>query len=513
MLKRQFAVMATAFFFGLNLATAQTVTTDVRDADADMFSPDIRFDDAIPTPAEFLKFKLGHVPVRHHQLVDYIRHVAELSDRLTVETIGFSHERRPILFVVATSPENHARIDEIRSQHVALTDPNSGQNIVDDMPVVTWLNYGVHGAESSGMDASLPFVYHLAAAEGAAIEKVLDESVILVTAVFNPDGHAQRVAWEDAYGGKRMIADPAHMEHTSDWRWARTNHYFFDLNRQWLLLTQPEPRAWMRKWHEWRPNLTIDYHEMGSGNTYYFHPGIATRTNPLVPERAEELMAEVVRTSEDFMDSEGRLFYHGENFDNFYVGKGSTFPLVNGGVGILYEASSTRGREIETQNGLRTFRENIRKQYRTSVASIEGAVNLKKPFLEYQQGFYASALNEANDSSTKAWVFSAPGDPARMHMFADLLNYHRISTHRLTGDVNAGGKRFSANDSLVVPVTQPQYRLIRSIFETLTEFEDSTFYDVSTWTMPPAFGLDYGALSGRGFRANLVGDAYATPMP
>lgn len=513
---RLLAVMATACVFVCGVATAQTVTSvtvDVRDADVDMFSPDLTFDDAIPTPAEFLGFELGHEPVRHHQLVDYIRHVAELSDRLTVETIGYSHERRPILFVVATSPENHARIDEIRAQHVALTEPGSGQDVTDDMPIVTWLNYGVHGAEASGMDAALPFVFHLAAAEGEAIERVLNESVMLVTAVFNPDGHAKRISWVDAYGGKRRITDPAHIEHTFDWRFARTNHYFFDLNRQWLLLTQPEPRAWMQKWHEWRPNLTVDYHEMGSGNTYYFHPGVATRTNPLAPDRAEELMAETVRTSEDFLDSEGRLYYQGEGFDNFYVGKGSTFPLLNGGVGILYEASATMGREIETRNGLRTYRENIRKQYRTSLASIESAVNLRQSYLTYQRDFYAGALDEANDSSNRAWVFSAPGDPARMHLFADLLNYHRIRTHRLTRDIDAAGKRFSAADSLIVPVSQPQYRLIRSIFETLTEFEDTTFYDVSTWTLPPAFGLDYAALSGREFRSNLVGSEYAPAMP
>ena len=513
---RLLAVMATVLVFTCGAASAQTVTTvkvDVRGADADMFSPDLTFDDAIPTPAEFLGFKLGHEPVRHHQLVDYLRHVAELSDRLTVETIGYSHERRPILFLVATSPQNHARIDDIKAQHVALTEPGSGRDVTDDMPIVTWINYGVHGAEASGMDASLPFVYHLAAAQGEAIERVLDESVVLVTAIFNPDGHSQRVSWLDAYGGKRRITDPAHIEHSYDWRFARTNHYFFDLNRQWLLLTQPEPRAWMRKWHEWRPNLTVDYHEMGGQNTYYFHPGVATRTNPLVPDRAEELMAETVRTSEAFLDSEGRLYYQGEGFDNFYVGKGSTFPLLNGGVGILYEAAATLGREVETQNGLRTYRENIRKQYRTSVASIEGAVNLRQPYLDYQRDFYASALDEASNSSTRAWVVAAPGDPARLHFFADLLNYHRISTYRLARDIDVGGERFNDAESLVVPVSQPQFRLIRSIFETLTEFEDSTFYDVSTWTLPPAFGLDHAALSGRAFRDNLVGSAYAPPMP
>ena len=430
------AVIAAAFFFQAGISTAQV---DVRDDDADMYPAGVVYDPAIPTPEQILGHRLGDEPVRHHQLVEYITRVAELSDRLSLEVIGYSHERRPILFVVATSPENHGRLDSIRAQHIALTEAGAPP-ISDDMPGVTWVNYGVHGAESSGMDASLPFIYHLAAATGGEIDRILSDTVILVTAIFNPDGHSQRVAWFDAYGGQQRITDPAHIEHQFDWRFARTNHYGFDLNRQWLLLTQPEPRAWMRKWHEWRPNLTVDYHEMSSGDTYYFHPGVATRTNPLVPDKAEELMERTVRTSEDFLDSEGRLYFHGEGFDNFYIGKGSTFPLLNGGVGVLYEAAAALGREIETPNGLLTYRGNIRKHFRTSIASIEAGANLKGEYLQYQREFYSSALDEAGRSSTKAWVFAAPGDPARMHFFVDLLNYHRIETYRLAASGIGGAK-------------------------------------------------------------------------
>lgn len=485
---------------------------DVRDADAEMFPSDVTYDPAIPRPAEFLGHELGEEPVRHHMLVDYITQVAEASPRLSVEVIGYTHERRPILFVVATSEANRARLDEIKAQHVALTEPSSNQAITDDMPVVSWLNYGVHGAEESGMDSSLPFVYYLAAAQDEALDAILDNSVILITAIFNPDGHASRIAWLDSWGGERNITDPAHMEHNFSWGFARTNHYFFDLNRQWLLLTQPEPRAWMKKWHEWRPNLTVDYHEMGSNTTYYFHPGISTRTNPLVPEEAERLMAEQVGTSEAFLDGEGRLYFHGERFDNYYIGKGSTFPLVNGGVGVLYEAAAALGREIETPSGLRTYRENIRKHFRTSIASIEAASAMREDYLRYQKNFYANALDAARSQSTKAWVFSSPGDPVRLHMFADLLNYHRIKTYRPASNVTVDGKTYTPGDALIVPVAQPQNTLIRSIFEFNKEFEDSTFYDVSTWTLPPAFGLQYSAL-GRGFRANLIGDEYAPPMP
>ena len=256
------------------LAAASSGQVDVRDADADMYPADTGYDLAIPTPAQFLGHELGHEPVRHHQLVDYITRVAEKSERLSLEVIGYSHERRPILFLIATSPENHARLDTIRAQHAALSEPGRDQPILDDMPGITWINFGVHGAEASGMDASLPFVYHLAAARGDKIERILSESVILVTAIFNPDGHSQRVAWLDAYGGQRRISDPAHIEHQSSWQFARTNHYWFDLNRQWLLLTQPEPRAWMRKWHEWRPNLTVDYHMSADREMLAFDLGL-----------------------------------------------------------------------------------------------------------------------------------------------------------------------------------------------------------------------------------------------
>ena len=486
---------------------------NVRDADAQMYPSNVTYDASIPTPASILGHDLGEAPVRHHELVDYITKVAGLSDRLTIETIGYTHERRPILFVVATSPDNQGRIDEIRQQHAALTEPQRRKAVTADMPVVTWLNYGVHGAEASGMDASLPFIYYLAAAQSPELDRILDESVILVTAIFNPDGHNQRVAWLDAFGGERTNGDPSHMEHDFVWQFARTNHYWFDLNRQWLLLTQPESRAWMKKWHEWRPNITVDYHEMSGGQTYYFHPGVATRTNPLAPDEAERLMAETARTSEAFLDSEGRLYFHGEDFDNFYIGKGSTFPLINGGVGMLYEAGATMGRELNTQHGLRTNRENIRKHFRTSISSIEAGAQLRLEYLHYQKSFYESALRDAVTHATKAWVVSAPGDPARVHFFADLLNYHRIDTHRLNREISVNGETYRPDDSLVIPFTQPQHRLIRSLFETVREFEDSTFYDVSTWTLPAAFGLQNAALASRDVRSGVIGEKYLPPLP
>ena len=494
-------------------ANAAIAQDRVRAADAVLYPSDVSYDSRIPTPASVLGHELGAAPVRHHKLVEYITTVAELSDRMSVEVIGYSHERRPILFVVATSAANHARIDDLRAQHVALTEPDAGQPVLDTMPVVTWLNYGVHGAEASGMDASLPTIYYLAAAQGARVDELLANSVILVTAVFNPDGHAKRVHWFDSYGAQVPIADPQHIEHDYQWQLARTNHYHFDLNRQWLSITQPESRAWMRKWHEWRPNLSVDYHEMGSERTYFFSPGIPSRINPIIPDEADGLLAETVAASEAFLDSQSRLYFHAERYDNFFLGKGAGFPAVNGGIGLLYEAGSARGVELETPNGLRTYRENILKHFRTSLGSAFGALRQRQSLLDYQKRFYQTALEEAGDAVVRAYVFDAQDDAARLYHFVDLLNYHRIRTYELARDITVNGESYTAGQSMIVPMSQPQYRLIRAVFESINEFEDPAFYDVSAWTVPLSFNLQYEALSGRNFRGNLLGNEASLAMP
>ena len=475
------------------------------DIDAAMYPTDVRYDARIPTPEDFLGRPLGAAPVRHHELVSYINRVVELSDRLTVEVAGYSHERRPILFVVASSPANQARIDDIQAAHLNLTNPDVDEEITEDMPVVTWLNYGVHGAESSGMDAALPTVYYLAAAQGPSVDALLDASVILVTATFNPDGHAARVAWMDTFSSKIPNADPNHIEHNYDGRLARTNHYGFDLNRQWMSVTQPEPRAWMTKWHEWRPNVSVDYHEMGSDQTYYFAPGIARRTNPLIPDEGMQLVSDVVAPSEQFMDEQRRLYFHGDRYDHFFLGKGSAFPMVNGGLGILHEASAARGVKLETSNGIRTYRENILKQFRTSIGNATGAVEQRAQLLDYQKRFYDNASARAREHNVKAYVFQAPDDPMRLYHFVELLDFHRIEVFELGQDFSQGGTTYRAGEAMIVPLDQAQHTLVRGMFETITEFEDSAFYDVSTWTYPLAFGLEYTAISGRRLNNNLVG--------
>ncbi len=485
------------------LLMAAVFAFDAKAEPIDFYHVDgVTYNEEVTSPDAFLGHGLGDKPVRHDMMVGYLRTLARQSDRIEAETIGFTHEGRPILFFTVTSPENQARIDEIRRAHRARLAPGAGDQ---DGPAVVWLNYGVHGAESAGMDAAIPTLYHLAAAEGEAIEQTLRDTVVVIVAIFNPDGHSRRVNHVYTYLSDAEVTDPAHAAHNL-WIEARTNHYWFDLNRDWLLLTQPESRAWIAKWHEWKPNVSADFHEMGSNSTYYFHPGEPRRKNPLIPDRERELLSAIAEEHAAWLDRQGELYVSEEGFDNFYIGKGSTYPSVNGGVGILFEAAAARGGAIETENGIRTYARNIKIHFNTSLTTIEGARKNRPALRDYQKAFFADAAKAAREDAVKAYVFTTAGDEARLDAFLTLLASHDVRAHALARDVTADGRTFPAGASYIVPMSQPQYVMIKGLFDRVTEFEENVFYDVSGWTLPLAYDLDYAALEGMRFNGSLLGD-------
>lgn len=466
----------------------------------------VPYDESIPTPEEFFGFGVGDRPVRHDLMVAYLRELAGISDRISVETIGYSHEGRPILFFVVTSPDNHARIDEIRDNHLASLEPGAP---AADGPAVIWLNYGVHGAESAGMDAAIPTLYHYAAAEGLEVEADLREAVILITAIFNPDGHSRRINHVETFSSTIPTTDPDHEQHNL-WTTARTNHYWFDLNRQWLLQTQPESQAWLTQWHRWKPMVSADFHEMGTESTFYFHPGEPLRRNPLIPEEARDLTLGIAQHHIGFLDSEARLYTSEEGFDNFYVGKGSTYPQVNGSLGILFEIGAARGGLIEAERGLVSHGDNVRTHFRTSLTTVSGALAQRDAIAAYQRDFFRDAVQAARSDADRAYVFTATDDPVRTQFFIDLLDRHDITVNALARQISVDGTTYQPGDAYVVALNQPQYTMIRSLFDRVTSFDENIFYDVSGWTLPLAYDLDYAALGNR-YTANLLGEV-VTPQ-
>jgi len=484
------------FLVGLITAVVLGATT-VFAAPLDYYLAEgVEYDQSVLKPKEVIGHDIGDQPVRHDLMVAYLTRLAESSDRMTVETIGYSHEGRPILFFVVTSPENHTRLEEIRQNHLLRSQTETAARASNDLPVVTWLNYGVHGAEASGMDAAIPTLYHLAAARDEKTASQLANSVILITAIFNPDGHSRRASWVTTYGSNVLATDPSHEIHNQNWPGGRTNHYWFDLNRQWLLQTQPESRAWLTKWHHWKPQVSGDFHEMGPNSTYYFHPGVPTRIHPLIPAKGRELAYEIAGYHVKALDDARKLYFSEEGFDNYYIGKGSTYPQVNGSLGILFEAGAQMGIARESDQGLKTYSENVQTHVQTSRSTIEGAVAMRAKLHAYQQQFFRDAEKLADDDDVKAYVFRAPEDHARLDMFLDLLKRHDVKAYKVKGSVKAVSGSYS-NDSYIVPMAQSQYRMAKALFNQITEFPDKVFYDVSGWTLPLAYGLDYSAVTSK----------------
>lgn len=287
------------------------------------------YDPAIPTPEAFFGYPTGEWHLRHDQIVAYMQALSAASDRITLREYARTYEHRPLLLLTITSPENHQNIDTIREEHLALCDPHKSAALnTDTMPAVLYMGFSIHGNEPSGGNAAPLVAYHLAAAQN--IDALLNNTVILLDPVFNPDGFSRFAHWANMHKGKHPIADPNHREHREAWPSGRTNHYWFDLNRDWLMLQHPESRGRMETFHAWKPNLLTDHHEMGTDRTFFFQPAIPSRNNPLTPDKNYTLTAAIAQHHAEALDQIGSLYYTKESYDDFYIGKASTYPDING---------------------------------------------------------------------------------------------------------------------------------------------------------------------------------------
>ncbi|MGO2372786.1 hypothetical protein NDQ71_21740 [Pseudoalteromonas sp. KG3] len=472
-----------------------------------IFDTSVTFDPTITEPESFLGHRLGDQMTRNDRMIAYFQELAAQSDRVKYEVIAYSNERRPIVTLTITSANNHKNLAQLQMRHMSLQQGATPE--LTDMPVVSWINFGVHGGEVSSNDSALPIAYHLAAAQGEKIDKLLDNSVILLTASMNPDGNSREATWNLKYSSQISVSDPNHALHGSPWPSGRTNHYWFDLNRQWMLQQQPEPVGWVNKFHQWRPNIVADFHEMRSYKSFYFHPGAPDRVHPIINKQAMTLLSEVVQGPRDFLDSEARAYFNEEAYDNFYLGKGATYPHLYGSLGILFEQASSAGL-LSTPRGILSFRDNIRTYYHVGLALLNNAVDKKTELLSFQQRFFSQTKEQAEDDKVKAYVFAAPEDPARMFHFLQLLERNKISVRSLQKDLKANGTQFFADKAYIVETAQASYPMVKGLFSKVTEFENNTFYDVSGWTMPLAFGLKYEPLTRRNYK---VGNPIKVTFP
>jgi hypothetical protein len=457
----------------------------------------VQFSDSVPNPADVLGHEIGSTHTRPDQVVRYFETVAARSDRVKVEYHGATYEGRPLVHAFVSSPANLRRLDTIRRENLRLSD--HPDQVTDDelgkMPVIVNMGYSVHGNEASGTEAAVLLLYYLAAGSGNPVDRVLEHCVVILDPMLNPDGRARFVEWVNANRGRVANADPEDREHREPWPGGRTNHYWFDLNRDWLPVQLKESRGRLQLFQEWRPQLVTDFHEMGSNSTFFFQPGVPTRNNPNTPKRNLELTRRIGKFHAKYLDRIGSLYYSEENYDDFYYGKGSTYPDINGSIGILFEQASSRGLLRQTDLGTLDFGFTIRNQFTASLSSLDAAVTLGKELLSNQRDFYRESLAIARKNSVRAWVFGDDHPGGRSEPLTDVLLRHGIDVYQLTRDLTVGDHTFKTGQSWIVPELQRQSRLLDVLMERVTEFRDTTFYDISSWTLPLAFAVNASQVS------------------
>jgi hypothetical protein len=454
----------------------------------------------IPTPESVLGFQIGQQHADWGQVTEYMKVLAACSDRVTVRETGRTYQHRPFIEVVFTSAENQRNIDRIKEEHLKLSDVNrSGTLALKDMPVVVSLIYCIHGNEPSGVNASLAVAYHLAAAQGSEIDELLANEIIVMTPGANPDGINRFASWVNSTRSLTDVSDLKSREFTESWPSSRTNHYWADCNRDWLMAQHPEGINGLNVYFEWLPNVVADQHEQGATRPYYFSPGHPKRTHPLTTQYNQDLTAEISSYTAKALDRIGTTYYSKEGYDDFYYGKGAAYGDIHGSVCLLYEQGSTRGHLRQTPNGEWSFGWTVRNQALASHATLVAAKEMRLRLLDYQKAYYERSAADARKETVQGYVFDTRGSKSVAFHFLENMSRHHIDVYRLAKDYQT----FRKENAYVIPVVQKYSTMVKTLMENCQEYADSTFYDISTWTFPHAFNLRYTPVKSI---AGLLGD-------
>jgi len=464
---KKFQLLLSALLFTLTLL-----------AQENYFYPNAgKLNPAIPSPAQFLGYNIGEQHTRHERIVEYIKELDRLSDRVTSEIIGETFEHRAQITAVFTDPKNQQNIESIRQAHLAGQKNGATKNV----PLVIHLAYNVHGNEPSSSEAAMLTAYYLTASESEETKQWLSQMVITMDPNINPDGRDRHTSWVNMHKGFPPVADPNDREHNEIWPGGRFNHYWFDLNRDWFLATFPETRNRINFFHKWRPYVQTDHHEMGTNSTLYFDPGEEASNNPVVPSYLYKNI--YPKFSEYFTKAAnniGSMYFTKEAFDKLYPGYGSSYINFYGGAGFLFEQGSSRGHVQETTTIPITFAFTIRNHFTQSLATIKASLAEKDALLELRKNFYETGKKQAEASVIKGYLFGDVQDFNRTKAFVDLLQIHRVDVYEVPNS-----KQF------YVPVAQDNHIMVRTIFENQIPYKDSSFYDASTWSLIHAFNLPY----------------------
>ena len=470
-----------------------------------VYWPDANYDPAIPTVEEVLGYKAGDRITWHGDAIRYFEALAAAApDRMLITEYARSWEKRQLIYATISSAENIANLDTIKNDMQLLADPritpaDAAEQIIESQPAITWLSYGVHGNEISSTDAAMLTAYHLLASRGdARVEDILSGTVVIIDPMQNPDGRDRFIHNYETAEGLLPDSDRLAAEHDEPWPGGRTNHYLFDMNRDWFIQTQPETRGRTAAMLDWYPVAYVDAHEMGSDGTYFFAP----EAIPFNPHLADDQRASLQlfgRNNARYFDRFGFDYFTREVYDAFYPGYGASWPSYFGSIAMTYEQASSRGLVVRQYDGNDLhYRYAVRNHFVTSLSTAETVAVNREKFLTDFYNYRRSAIEEGADEDVRAYIVPTQNDQPAANKLAGLLSRQDVEVGRAQASFNACGVAYEAG-SYVIRTDQPAKRFIRTLLDVDVPMEEGfleeqerrrarnlpdEIYDVTAWSLP-----------------------------
>ena len=457
----------------------------------------------LQSPEQFLGYELGDRWTPHHRVLDYVTHVAENSELATIHQYGTTNEHRELVYLVITSPENHENLEEIRLNNLRLAGLESGEP-TQNRKAIVWMSYNVHGNETSSSEAAMKTVYELANPGHAESKQWLESTVVVIDPMINPDGRDRYVNWYKSVVGSSVNPDPAAREHSEPWPGGRSNHYYFDLNRDWAWQIQKETRHRIDAYQRWMPHVHVDFHEMGYNSPYYFAPAAEPFHN-VITDWQSEFQTSIGLNHTRYFDEEGWLYYTREVFDLFYPSYGDTWPTYNGAIGMTYEQAGggSAGLGVLTETGdTLTLKDRLTHHHVSGMSTVEVTANNAERVVDEFEQYFEDAVN--NPAGTwKTFVVKRDNDPDKLYHLLSFLDSQNIRYGTAGSSETERGYDFTTGqtgrvsideEDILISVRQPQGQLARVFFEPDPELSDSLTYDITSWEAHYRFGLSGYAL-------------------
>ena len=457
------------------------------------------FSQTLQSPEQFLGYKIGSRYTPHYKIVNYFKAVAQaVPDMVKIEKYGETNEGRELLIAYVTSPSNGKQLEQIRLNNLALTGINKANAVVEGTPPIVWLSYNVHGNETSSSEAAMLTIFALVDPSNTQTKEWLKNTVVIMDPCINPDGRDRYVNWFNSMRGTTANPYPRSREHSEPWPGGRSNHYNFDLNRDWAWQTQVETQQRMVKYRQWMPEIHVDFHEQGINQPYYFAPAAEPFHEVITPW--QRLFQNTIgRNNAKYFDRNGWLYFTKERFDLFYPSYGDTYPIYNGAIGMTFEqGGGPRGglSVLTGNNDTLTLLDRAMHHYTTGLSTIEVAsTNAAKLVSEFKKFFDDSRQGKGNVN--KAYIITTDNRD-KLNAVEDLLNKNGIEYGLMSSSVFKGMNYRTGKEEtgklkkyhLAISTSQPQSVLARVLLEPSSNLSDSNTYDITAWSLPFAHDVD-----------------------